>query len=296
MSLFDSIKKLFVRKQAVLPLDVSARFQLDRHPFTGTMSKFHVAREIQTGKVYGIKLLDPEKLKLFRDRFKGLKRPEEGEIGMKIEHPRVARTYEYGKTTTGIEYILMEYIDGPGVNTLLRDNDPRLAQNRLSLIRQMAEGIQAVHDAGYIHRDICPRNFICHQDVEWLKLIDFGLTVPNEPPYRLPGNRTGTPQYMAPEIVRRRPTDHKVDIFAFGVTAFRMFTGEHPWGTTQTTGLAALAHDQKKAVDILKFRPDLHPKLARAIQRCLEISPEQRIESCRMFLSSIVEVKQETAS
>jgi serine/threonine-protein kinase len=101
---------------------------------------------------------------------------------------------------------------------------------------------------------------------------------------------------MAPEIVRRRPTDHKVDIFAFGITAYRMFTGEHPWGTTQTTGLAALAHDQKKAVDILTYRPDLHPKLARGIQRCLEISPESRMESCRQFLSSIAEVKQETAS
>ncbi len=296
MSLFDSFKKLFARKQAVLPLDVSARFQLDRHPFTGTMSKFHVAREIKTGKVYGIKLLDSEKLQQFRDRFKGLKRPEEGEIGMKINHPRVAQTFEYGKTTTGIEYILMEYVDGPGVNTLLRDNDPRLATNRLLLIKQMAEAIQAVHDAGFIHRDICPRNFICNQDVEWLKLIDFGLTVPNEPPYRLPGNRTGTPQYMAPEIVRRRPTDHKVDVFAFGITAFRLLTGEHPWGTTQTTGLAALAHDQKKAIDILKLRPDLNAKLARAVQRCLEILPDNRMESCRQFLGSISDVKQETAS
>ncbi len=294
MGLLDSLRSLFRGKNTSANLlDLSARFVLDRHAYTGTMSRFHVAREIATGKTYGIKLLDPEKLALFRDRFKGLKRPEEGEIGMKIDHPRVARTYEYGKTTTGIEYILMEYIDGPGMNLLVRDQDERMAANRLPLIRQMAESIQAVHDSGFIHRDICPRNFICNHDLKWLKLIDFGLSVPNEPPYRLPGNRTGTPQYMAPEIIRRRATDHRVDIFAFGVTMYRMLTFEHPWGTTQTTGLAALAHDQRAATDILRYRPTLNPKLARAVHRCLEIQPDERMESCKAFLRLIADITHE---
>ncbi len=291
MGILDQLSGLFKSKGSER-LDVSKRFRLERHAFTGTMSKFHVAHEIETGKVYGIKLLDPEKLAQFRDRFKGLKRPE-GEIGTKIDHPRVAKTYEWGKTTTGQEYILMEYVDGPGVNTLLRDLSFDWIPFRLNHIRQMAEGIQAVHDAGFIHRDICPRNFICYKDHSWLKLIDFGLTVPNEPPFRQPGNRTGTPQYMAPEIIRRRATDHRVDIFAFGVTIYRMLTNEHPWGATDTTALAALAHDQKKAEDILKFRPNLHPKLARAVHRCLEIRPEARFDSCRQFLSAIAEVKVE---
>lgn len=292
MGIFDRFKGLLKSGKAER-LDVSKRFRLERHAFTGTMSKFHVAHEIATAKVYGIKLLDAEKLALFRDRFKGLKRPEEGEIGMKIDHPRVARTYEWGKTIQGQEYILMEYVDGPGLNTLVRDLAFDWLPYRMNHIRQMAEGIQAVHDAGFIHRDICPRNFISYKDYTWLKLIDFGLTVPNEPPFRQPGNRTGTPQYMAPEIIRRRATDHRVDIFAFGVTIYRMLTNEHPWGATDTTALAALAHDQKKAEDILKFRPNLNQKLARAVQRCLEIQPDARFESCKQFLSAISDVKSE---
>jgi serine/threonine-protein kinase len=292
MGILDSISGLF-KSKGNERLDLSKRFRLERHAFTGTMSKFHVAHEIATGKVYGIKLLDKEKLTQFRDRFKGLKRPEEGEIGMKIDHPRVAKTYEWGKTTTGQEYILMEYVDGPGVNTILRDMSFDWVPHRLTHIRQMAEGIQAVHEAGFIHRDICPRNFICYKDHTWLKLIDFGLTVPNEPPFRQPGNRTGTPQYMAPEIIRRKGTDPRVDIFAFGVTVYRMLTNEHPWGATDTTALAALAFDQKKAEDILKYRPNLNLKLARAVHRCLEIRPEARFESCKQFLSAISDVKAE---
>ena len=293
MGLLDRIRNAFKRKAATL--DVSARFQLDRHAYAGTMSKFHVAREIKTGKIYGIKLLDKEKLALFRDRFKGLDRPEEGAIGMLIDHPRVAKTYEFGQTTTGIEYILMEYIDGPGLNTILREPDERLIKNRLNLIRQMAEGLQAVHDAGFIHRDVCPRNYICFNDFSWLKLIDFGLTVPNEAPYRLPGNRTGTPQYMAPEIIRRRSTDHRVDIFAFGVTVYRFLALEHPWGTSDVTAMAALNHDQKPAESILKFRPQINQKLAKAVHKCLEIRPDSRFDSLKQFLSAISDVKTEDA-
>lgn len=292
MGLIDRLKGVFGSKDKLL--DVSARFRLDRHAYAGTMSKFHVATEIRTGKVYGIKLLDSEKLALFRNRFKGIKdRPEEGEIGMLINHPRVAKTFEYGKTTTGQEYILMEYIDGPGLNTILREPDDRLLRNRLALIRQMGEALQAVHDAGFIHRDICPRNYICYHDFSWLKLIDFGLSVPDQPPYRLPGNRTGTPQYMAPEIIRRRATDHRVDIFAYGVTVYRFLALEHPWGTTEVTALAALNHDQKPAVNILKYRPRLNPKLAKAVHKCIEIKPDDRFDSVRQFLSAIADVKSE---
>ena len=89
------------------PLDVSARFRLDRHAFTGTMSKFHVAQEIGTNKLFGLKLLDGEKTKYFNNRFKGLKKPPEGVIAKKIVHPRVVETYDFGKTTTGQELSLI---------------------------------------------------------------------------------------------------------------------------------------------------------------------------------------------
>merc|ERR1712023_148687 len=107
----------------------------------------------------------------------------------------------------------MEYLEGTGLNTLIQESAPVLQGNQLSLIRQMADAIEAVHRAGFIHRDICPRNFIVSPDGENLTLIDFGLTVPDQPEFRQPGNRTGTPLYMAPEIVRRRSTDKRVDVF-----------------------------------------------------------------------------------
>ena len=126
----------------------------------------------------------------------------------------------------------------------------------MRFIREAAEAVAAVHAAGFIHRDICPRNFLLTNKREDLKLIDFGLTVPATPWFMQPGNRTGTPNYMAPELVRRRPTDQRLDVFAFGVTAYEFCTFELPW-LRGTTGMAAMTHDQPPT-DIHEYRPQ-HP-------------------------------------
>lgn len=287
MGIFD---KLFGKDKS---LDVSTRFALDRHAFSGTMSKFRVAKEIGTGKLYGIKFLDKAKLEHFRSRFKGLNKPEEGEIAMKISHPLIVETYEFGTTKAGQEYILMEYIEGVGLDAVIRSKRQEIVPHRLKMIRQMAQAVQAVHDAGFIHRDVCPRNFICHSNFTGVRLIDFGLTIPDEAPYRQPGNRTGTPQYMAPEIVRRRPTDNRVDVFALGVTMYRMLTWEHPWGSTDTSGMAALTHDSAKVTSIFEHRPDLNKKLGNAIHKCIAVKPDDRMASCKHFLGAIRSLKSE---
>lgn len=300
MDLLGRVKTLFKPEKgsAAAPsgkLDVSARFELTREAVSGTMSKFRAAREIQTGKILGLKLLDPDKTNTFENRFKGLNKPSEGEIAFAIKHPCVVETYEHGFTTTGQRYIIMEYLDGPGLNTLINTRSPLLEGRRLPLIRQMAQAVQAVHDAEFIHRDICPRNFICSPDLSSLKLIDFGLTVPATREFMQPGNRTGTPLYMAPEIVRRRWTDKRVDIFALGVTVYRLCTFEYPWPASDATGKGALTHDTHEPTDILTYRPQLHRTLAKAIHACLAAKPVDRPDSAEQFLKMIRNVETEDA-
>lgn len=276
-------------------LDLSAKYELDRHSFSGTMSKFRVARDIKTGELYGIKLLDSEKRAYFEQRFKGLNKPEEGVIAIQMDHPCIVKTFEYGTTTKGEHYILMEYIRGPGLNTLINDRNPGLIPYRLDLLTQMVQAIDAVHDKGFIHRDICPRNFISYDDFKKLKLIDFGLSVPDLPEFRTPGNRTGTPQYMAPEVVRRRATDKRLDLFSLGVTMYKLLCFEHPWDATDTSGLAALNHDQRPATDIMTHRPDLHPALARIVMKCVEANPDNRPKDAKAILRAVADLKSDKA-
>jgi len=155
----------------------------------------------------------------------------------------------------------------------------------------VAEALAAVHEAGFIHRDICPRNLLLCQNREDIKLIDFGLTVPATRPFMLPGNRTGTPNYMAPELVRRQPTDQRVDVFSLGVSAFELLAGELPW-TRGTTGMAAMSHDQPPA-DIRKYRPNIHPRLVEAVYSCLASDPAKRCPSVAHFLRAIRGIEHE---
>ena len=279
---------LFHRFKSMLPrgrLNVGKRFVLLHEAISGTMSSFYMARELDTEQVVGLKILDLAKTAVFEARFKGLRKPCEGEIAMQLKHPRIVDTREYGLTTEGAQYLVMEYLEGPNMNTALAAHDPCLEGHRVRFIRQAAEAVMAVHDAGFIHRDICPRNFLLSNSRADLKLIDFGLTVPATRCFMLPGNRTGTPNYMAPELVRRRATDRRLDVFAFGVMAYEFCTFELPW-RRGTDGMAAMTHDQPP-VDIYQFRPHINPQLAKAIHTCIEPDVSKRCPSIEAFLRMI---------
>ncbi|MGA2035277.1 MAG: serine/threonine-protein kinase, partial [Thermoguttaceae bacterium] len=237
-------------------VNVSTRFALLREAISGTMSNFYMARDLRTNKIVGLKILDAEKTAAFESRFKGLRKPSEGEIAVLLKHPRLVDTYEHGTTTDGAPYLVMEFLEGADLNSLLVGRDARLEGNRLRYIREAAEAVAALHASGFIHRDVCPRNFLLTKDGGTLKLIDFGLTLPAEPTFMKPGVRTGNPNYMAPEIVRRKPTDQRLDVFAFGVTAYEICTGQLPW-RRGTSGLAAMTHDQPFTA-ITQHRPQIN--------------------------------------
>lgn len=287
MGLADKFKALFKSTK----LDVDERFSLLSTAVSGTMSSVYLAKERETGKLFGLKLCDMEKLNAFESRFKGLNKPTEGEIAVKLKHPRIVETFEHGTTSKGLRYLLMEYLDGPGLNAVLQARDSMLDGRRAELVRQMAEALDYLHRQEYIHRDICPRNYICAKDLTSLKLIDFGLTLPATAEFMRPGNRTGTPIYHAPEISRRRATDQRVDIFALGVAAYQLCTFELPWPVSENPAMSALQYDARPPRDIYELRPKLHPALGDAIMMCLRASPAERPQSASEFLRMIFPAK-----
>jgi eukaryotic-like serine/threonine-protein kinase len=289
MGLLDRFKTLMSSGRC----DVKSRFELLREAISGTMSQTFRARDRKTDQIVALKILDPEKLADLEARLRGLKRPKEGEIALSLEHPNIVQTYEHGLTTKGEQYLVMEFIEGPGLNSLIIGrNDEVLSGIRVELIRQIAQSIAAVHSAGYIHRDICPRNLMIDPNGGVLKLIDFGLTVPATPEFMQPGNRTGTPNYMAPELVKRQKTDQRLDVFAFGVTAYELCTYELPW-ERGSTGQAAMGHATRPPTEIFKYRPNINKRLAAAIHNCLEREPDKRCPSMEHFLKMIRLVESE---
>lgn len=291
MGLFDSIKTALQSSGG--KIDVEARFLRERTAATGTMAKFFVAKDhANDDRIVGVKILDIEKVELFEGRFKGLKKPNEGQIAMSMKHPKIVETYEVGVTTKGQPILIMEYIAGPSMqNIIVKKQEHHVSGKRLMLIRDMADAVSYVHSREFIHRDICPRNFICEPKVTGVKLIDFGLTVPATSAFMAPGNRTGTPLYMSPEIVRRRRTDKRVDIFSFGVTCYCLCAFQHPWQGEEVNGRAALYHDTSPPVDLMERCPNIDPKLSRAIMHALNPNVDDRTPTMEQFIDSIRSVK-----
>jgi len=268
-------------------VDLWKRFERLRESNSGTMSTFYKVRDRTTGAVLGLKVIDRQKAAPVEGRYKGLGKPGEGEIGTRITGPNIARTLEWGTSTEGDPFVLQEFVEGTLLHALLSARRPLPPDQRLDLVRQAATAIAVVHAAGFVHRDICPRNFMLRPDGR-LVLFDFGLTVPDKPVFLQPGNRIGTPNYMAPEVVRRRQADKRIDIFSFGVTAYEICTLASPW-PRGSSGNVALSHD-KPPVPIEEHWPEIPEALAAAIGGCLAAEPEKRPPSMERFLAQIAKV------
>jgi serine/threonine protein kinase len=223
MSFFDKIKQMFASSATV---DINKRFELIGRTGQGSMSKVWRARDRDTGKTVCVKVLDKVKTADFEKRFPGLKKPSEGEICMLLRHDNIVHTFEHGVTTDKEPFIVMELVEGVGLNFLIETKNKDLEGNRINFLTQYATGIEYMHRTGFLHRDICPRNVMINKEGV-IKIIDLGLAIPYKPEFCKPGNRTGT--YMPRELLNRTVTDHRIDCWALGVTAFEVFTGDLPW-------------------------------------------------------------------
>jgi serine/threonine protein kinase len=257
--------------------DVGKRFDLMGRTGQGSMSKVWRARDNKLGRVVCLKLLDKQKTAAFEARFKGLERPSEGTICVALNHKNVVKTFEHGLTTEGEQYLVMELIDGMGLNYLVETRSTQLQGNRIDFLIQVADALEYVHTQGYLHRDICPRNIMVTADGV-VKLIDFGLAIPARGEFLRPGNRTGTPNYLAPEIIRRSNTDSRVDMFALGVMTYEVFTNQLPWEKAQSLQ-TLLSHMNSPGRDPKELLPDLDTPTRTFLMKCVERHREGRYQT-----------------
>jgi eukaryotic-like serine/threonine-protein kinase len=273
------LNKLFTRgPHSNLPIiDIDKRFELVGRLGQGSMSKVYRARDRNIGRVVCLKVLDKEKTARFEARFPGLKKPMEGAVLTAIRHRNIVQTYEYGFTRKGEQYLVMELIEGSGFNFLIETKNPALKGKRIPYLIQVAEALECVHQQHYLHRDICPRNILVNQEGV-VKLIDFGLAIPYHPDFCKPGNRTGTPNYMAPELIKRQRTDHRIDVFSLGVTAYETIVGVLPWERTESLQTLQ-SHLNSPGRDPRQFKPDLDSATAKVLIKAIERDPDMRYRS-----------------
>lgn len=264
---FDGLEKV----------DIEKRFEKVVRTGQGSMSKVWRAMDRKYGKFVCLKILDREKTLKFEARFQGLDKPLEGEVCIKLRHPNIVTTTEFGISKEGDPFIVMELVDGMGLNFLIETRSKKLDGHRIQILTQICDGIEYLHNQGYLHRDICPRNIMLTNDGV-IKIIDFGLTIPYRPEFCRPGNRTGTPNYLAPEVIRRSSTDHRVDMFALGVTAYELFCHDMPWESTQSMQ-TLIGHINSPPRSPLEFNPKLSEPIVKFLLKGIAKDPKDRFQT-----------------
>ncbi len=199
-------------------------------------------------------------------------------VGARVHSPWVGRTIVLPPGRQTCLYTVMPLYLGELLETRLARRPLVGLEEGRNIAIKLARGVAALHRAGIIHRDIKPDNVILESEGS-LKLIDLGVVrVPgleDFPPDDIPG----TPAYMAPEMFAGEPGNEATDIYALGVTMFRAFTGEYPYGNIDATSRPR--RDRPKALG--ELRPDLPAWLQAALTRAIAIDPSYRFRDVMEF-------------
>ena len=268
-------KDLFSRKPRVEKVDITRRFNLIGRVGQGSMSKVWRATDTLSGKTVALKVLDKEKLRRLDARFPGMNRPTEGEVAVQLKHPHIVNTLEHGITKDNEQFLVMEFIEGVGLSYLVDVQNKVMKQHCLRFAIELGQALAYFHKQHWIHRDICPRNVIVDRE-HTVKLIDFGLVVPNTTEFQQPGNRTGTAQYMAPELIKRQSTDQRIDVFSYALTCYEMFATRLPWNYTGESLDAVVQTINVPPRHISEFAPQIDNDVATTIMRGIDADREAR--------------------
>jgi serine/threonine-protein kinase len=189
-------------------------------------------------------------------------------------HENVIGYVEHGKIS-GSPYLVMEYVEGSNLKLLFARSDPVLAENVGNILIDMAVALEHVHDSGFMHLDFKPENVLVSRNAN-VRLVDFDLAQKKpDKPHKMSDN-PGTPAYMTPEQLLRQPIDHRVDIFAYGVTAYELLTGRKPFPGETPDDILRKQLDRSDFIPPRELNADIPVPVEKAILKCLERDADKR--------------------
>jgi serine/threonine-protein kinase len=207
---------------------IDGRYRVQAQVGTGGMGAVYRVEHVRMGKIAAMKVLHrelarhPGAVKRFR---------REVEVVSRLDHPNIVQTFDCGYAD-GQLYLIMEYVKGEDLSTIVWRDGPLPAPRALALAIQVCSALEEAHERGVVHCDLKPDNIVCarRRGLEHAKVLDFGLAKLRESPDAGETTHTallgGTPSYMSPEQVRFEGVDARSDLYSLGATLYRLITGE----------------------------------------------------------------------
>jgi serine/threonine-protein kinase len=252
----------------------------------GGMGTVYLAEHPMIGKRVAVKMLRPD---LGTDPGLVSRFFQEAKAVNEIRHPNIVDISDFGHTSDGIVYFVMELMEGQSLRDRISASGPMPLDQAVAFVRQVVDALAAAHRMGIVHRDLKPDNIFLVTDAQVpggfrAKLFDFGVAKLLGDKQKQVGHKTidgavvGTPFYMSPEQALCQDVGAAADIYAMGVVMYEMVTGKVPFQSEQLV-LLLNAILKQPAPPPSRIRPDTPPWLDRLILRCLEKDPEARPRS-----------------
>ncbi|MFO0760691.1 MAG: serine/threonine-protein kinase [Byssovorax sp.] len=218
----------------------------------------------------------------------------EARAAVRLKSQHVAKIHDIGRLDTGAPYMVMEYLEGSDLKSVIAARGALPVAEAVGYLLQVCEAIAEAHALGIVHRDLKPANLFLTtgpSGAPCVKVLDFGIAKLIGGPDAGDMTRTsallGTPLYMSPEQMRgARSVDGRSDIWALGAILYRLLTGKTPFsGSSVTEICAAVVADEPDPPAAL--RPEVPAPLAAAVMRCLEKNPAQRFATASELAAAI---------
>ncbi len=266
---------------------VNGRYEIVKCLGTGSMGMVYACRHRElSGHIVAMKVLFSE---VARDETAAARFRNEIVASYGVSHPNVVRAYEYFRDGDLIAFT-MEYIGGGDLADRMSGDDEISIDETINMLCQMASGVQAIHDARIIHRDLKPENILLTAQGD-VKITDFGIArLGTGPRLTEHGGVVGTLDYVSPEYLERGHVDERSDIYALGVLAFEMITGDSPFkgkSVMETINLRL----KTDAEPPHHLRPDCPVALSSIVLKAMTRDPEQRYQAAREMLEDLDAVK-----
>jgi len=274
-------------------------YSIERELGGGGMSRVFIAREHALGRTVVVKILLPVLAAGIRaERF-----AREVRVAAALQHPNIVPLFTAGEAA-GLPYYVMPYIGGESVRARLTREGRLPLSDALSVLRDVARALAFAHEHGVVHRDVKPENILLAGDAA--VVTDFGIAkavvaaggseqrsggaegAKDLRTLSAIGVAIGTPAYMAPEQTVGDPSvDHRADIYAWGVLAYELLAGQHPFADRMSPQELVAAHLGHAPAPLSQCAPDLSPTLSSLVMRSLEKDPARRPQSAREILDTL---------
>ena len=266
---------------------IDGKYRVDAVVGRGGMGAVFRARDLRLTRDVAVKVvradmvIDPDA----RDRFE-----REAQIVARLQHPAIVTVFDYGNLPNGAAFLIMEYVAGEDLRHRLDREGTLTPAATLALIAGVADGVDAAHRAGVLHRDLKPDNILLPQNGLGPKVLDFGVAKMTETGAAEIGRTAtqgatiiGTPAYMSPEQLRGDALDGRTDVYSLAAVTYEALTGRLPFGKGSFYEIGVSQANTDTRIDLT----GVHPALATPLAQALSLTRDDRPATASAFADAL---------